>query len=121
VPVRQVELNNLTRPTAPIQAGVCETFLTRLRGMMFARPVQPGSGLLFYQERASRVDSAIHMFFVNFDLAVVWLDDDWRVVDACLARRWRPFYMPARPARYFLETHPTHLKDFTVGDIIRVR
>lgn len=89
--------------------------------MMFANPVKPGSGLLFYQERSSKADSAIHMFFVNFDLAVIWLDENWRVVDACLARRWRPFYMPAHPARYFLETHPSHLKDFSIGDIIRVR
>lgn len=64
------------------------------------------------------MDAAIHMFFCNFELGVVWINNRYQVVDTCLARRWRPFYMPAGPARYVLETHPDHLPDFQIGDQI---
>ncbi len=70
------------------------------------------------QPRENKVDAAIHMFFMNFDIAVVWLDKNLRVVDAQRARRWRPAYTPASPAKYVLETHPDRLKDYQVGDQI---
>ena len=68
------------------------------------------------QPRADRMDAAIHMFFMNFDIAVVWADKDLRVVDVQYAKRWRPFYAPARAAKYVLETHPQRLSDFKAGD-----
>jgi len=68
------------------------------------------------QPRADRVDSAIHMFFMNFDIAVVWMDSKLRVVDVQYAKRWRPAYAPSAPAKYVLETHPERLNDFHLGD-----
>lgn len=68
------------------------------------------------QPRPDRLDAAIHMFFMNFDIAVIWADEHLRVVDAKLALRWRPAYAPARAAKYVLETHPDRLKDFEIGD-----
>jgi len=46
------------------------------------------------------------MFFVFFAIAAVWLDDGGNVVDAKLARPWRPFYKPVKPARYLIEARP---------------
>lgn len=68
------------------------------------------------QPRADRLDAAIHMFFMNFDIAVIWADEHLLVVDVQLARRWRPAYAPAKAAKYVLETHPDRLKDYTIGD-----
>jgi uncharacterized membrane protein (UPF0127 family) len=56
------------------------------------------------------------MLFVWIDLAVVWINTAQQVVDVRLARRWRPAYLPARPARYVLEISPEHLEDFCIGD-----
>lgn len=68
------------------------------------------------QPRADRTDAAIHMFFMNFDIAVIWADTDLRVVDVKYAKRWHPFYAPACPAKFVLETHPLRLSDFKPGD-----
>lgn len=68
------------------------------------------------QPRADRLDASIHMFFMNFDIAVIWADNDLRVVDVKYARRWRPYYAPSKAAKFVLETHPKRLKDFQVGD-----
>jgi hypothetical protein len=70
------------------------------------------------QPSTSRIDAAIHMLFMNFDISVVWIDDQFCVVDAQLARRWRLAYMPAKAARYVLETHPERLRDFEAGDFL---
>ena len=76
----------------------------------------PEWGLLLVQGRSSRLDSAVHMLWMWFDLAVVWLDEDWVVVDVRPARRWQPFLMPARAARYVLETGITYLDRYAIGD-----
>ena len=114
---QSLHIVNQTRPLArSIQAGVCDSFITRLRGYMFTSTIQSYEGLWFVQTRASRADTSIHMFFMSFDVAVIWVDRDYRVVDTRLAKRWRPYYAPVRPALYFLETHPDRLADFHSGD-----
>ncbi len=115
--MQQVLIHNQTHPSpAPLQARYCASFLCRLRGLMFQKSLAKHEGLLMVQPRSDRVDAAIHMFFMNFDIAVIWADEQLRVVDAQLARRWRPAYAPAKAAKYVLETHPDRLDDFKIGD-----
>jgi uncharacterized membrane protein (UPF0127 family) len=115
--MQQVLIHNQTRPArTPLQAQSCDSFIGRLRGLMFRASIAPHEGLLMIQPRADRLDAAIHMFFMRFDITVVWADAALRVVDVCLARRWRPAYMPRQAALYVLETHPARLNDFKIGD-----
>jgi uncharacterized protein len=118
---RQVRITNRTRSAnGPIVARYCDSFLCRLRGLMFRRSIPDQWGLLLVEKRESRVDTSIHMFFVWFDLAVVWINNAGEVVDVRLARRWRPFYAPRRPARYTLEMAARHLQDFQIGDQLSI-
>ncbi len=64
----------------------------------------------------SRLDAAVHMLWMRFDLAIVWLDEDWLVVDVRPARRWQPFLVPANPAKYVLETDVRYQDRYTIGD-----
>jgi len=59
------------------------------------------------------------MLAMRIDLGVVWINDQGDVVDTCLARRWRPAYIPKYPAKYILEMNVAHLGDFSVGDRIQ--
>jgi len=68
------------------------------------------------QPRSDRLDAAIHMLFMNFDITTVWLDDNRCVVDTRLCRRWHPGYFPAAAARYVLEAHAARKDDFSKGD-----
>jgi len=83
---------------------------------MFTSRVEKQDGLLLVQSSDSRISSSIHMFFVFTDLAVIWINSDLRVVDKTLAKSWKPFYIPRLPARYVLETDPSRLDEFSVGD-----
>ena len=85
---------------------------------MFRRQIPDGWGLLLVQGKDSRLDAAIHMLAMWIDLGVIWINSQGEVVDTCLARRWRPAYVPKSPARYILEMNVTHLSDFSVGDRI---
>lgn len=116
-----MHITNLNRAdNAPLSARICDTFFSQLRGMLFRPPLAQHEALILVNARASRLDASIHMLGVNHDLAVAWLDADSRVVDLRLARRWRPAYFPARPARYVLEMHPSRLADFQVGDQLQL-
>lgn len=116
---RQVAIYNCTTQPQPrriVTAKYCDSFLCRLRGLTFRRSLPEDWGLLLVQPRDGRIDSSIHMLFVFFDLAVVWINEDGKVVDVRLARKWRPAYLPKKPARYVLEMAAGRLGDFQIGD-----
>lgn len=94
----------------------CDTFLTRLRGLTFRAPLAEAEGLVLVERRESRMDTSIHMFFVSFPIAAVWLDSQFRVVDKRLAEPWRPFYAANTPAQYVLEAAPGLLQKISIGD-----
>ena len=94
----------------------CASFLCRLRGLTFRRRLPEGEALLLVGGRVSRLETAIHMFFVFFPIAAIWLDGEGRVVDARLARPFRPLYVPRSPARDVLEGPPELLERVAVGE-----
>lgn len=97
----------------------CSSYLCRLRGLMFRRCLGDDEGLLLVGRREGRIDAAIHMFFVFFPIAAVWLNGAGYVVDAQLARPFRPFYVPRTPAKDVLEGPPALLEQVQVGQRIR--
>ncbi|MDD5370001.1 MAG: DUF192 domain-containing protein [Anaerolineaceae bacterium] len=115
--MQQIIVHNQTAPlSTALRVGYANSFISRLRGLMFTRQLPRDAGLLLVQDRENRVEAAIHMFFVGYNLGTVWLNTAGEVVDRCLARAWRPFYMPSRPALYTLEIHPDRLSEFKPGD-----
>jgi uncharacterized membrane protein (UPF0127 family) len=97
----------------------CTSFLCRLQGLTFRRTLGSSEGLLLVGRRENRADAAIHMFFVFFPIAAVWLDKSGQVVDAQLARPFRPLYVPRGPARDVLEGPPSLLRRVQIGDRLR--
>jgi uncharacterized membrane protein (UPF0127 family) len=115
----QLTVWNVTRGDQ-LQWGVrrCASFLCRLRGLTFRRRL--GSDLLLLVGSSEgRLETAIHMLFVFFPIAAVWLDGEGFVVDRCLARPFRPLYVPRARARDVLEGPPELLSQVSVGDLLR--
>jgi uncharacterized membrane protein (UPF0127 family) len=83
---------------------------------MFRGRLEPGEGLLMVERKASRSATAIHMLFMAFPIAVVWMDEAFRVVDKALAKPWRLAYVPAQAACYTLEAEPGLLDHVQIGD-----
>jgi uncharacterized membrane protein (UPF0127 family) len=116
-----VKIINETNPqTRLIRAKYCQSFLCQLRGLMLVRGIQDDEGLLLVQGSDSRINSSIHMMFMRIDLAVIWINHEFFVVDKVLARRWKPGYLPKSPARYVLETGVSHFPEYNIGDKVRL-
>lgn len=99
---------------------LCDSFLCHLRGLTFRRKLADEEGLLLVGRCESRVDTAIHMFFVFFPIAVLWLDAAGTVVDARLASPFGPLYVPRAPARDVLEGPPSLLERVSIGERLRM-
>ena len=83
---------------------------------MFSRDLQPDSGVMLVDKDESKANASIHMFFMNYDITVLWLDKNMVVVDKVLAKKWRPYYAPEKPAQYILELHESKFSEYAVGD-----
>jgi uncharacterized membrane protein (UPF0127 family) len=114
---RSITVVNLNKPIGkPAVVGYGDTFLLKLRGLMFRPRLDLDDGLLLVEKRDSRLDTSIHMFFVPFDLAVFWINSDMTVVDKVIAKSWKPAYFPKADAKYTLEIHPDRWADYEIGD-----
>ena len=123
IPMPQtIHINNLTKAIEnPANVGYCDTFLCKLRGLMFRTRLSLNEGLLLVEKRDSRLDTSIHMFFVPFDLAVFWINSEMTVVDKIIAKSWKPAYFPKADARYTLEIHPDRFGDYETGDKVEFK
>ncbi|MCB8976982.1 MAG: DUF192 domain-containing protein [Ardenticatenaceae bacterium] len=110
-----VESGNVLIP----QAKWCDSFGSKLRGFTFRRTLGPQDGLVLVEAKDNRVNTAIHMLFVFFDLGVIWVNDAGEVVGTVVAQSWRPSYMPPAPARYVIEGQPELVNQVKVGDHIQ--
>jgi uncharacterized membrane protein (UPF0127 family) len=88
---------------------------------MFRARLDPDDGLLLVEKRDSRLDTSIHMLFVPFDLAVIWINSDMTVADKVIAKSWKPAYFPKADARYTLEIHPDRFGDYEIGDKVEFK
>ncbi len=114
---RYISIENVDRRIdGALRIKYCDTFLTQLRGFTLHSDLARDEGLVLVGKRDSRLDSSIHMFFVSFDLAVIWISSKMEIVDKVLARSWKPAYFSKQPAQYVLEVHPDRWEEFQVGD-----
>lgn len=102
----------------PLRIKYCDSFLTQLRGFTLRPSLARDEGLVLVGSRDSRLESSIHMLFVSFDLAVIWINSQMQIVDRVLAKSWRPAYFSKQPAKYVLEVHPARWDEFQIGDTV---
>lgn len=120
--MRRVQILNRNRALQlPLEVDYCTSFLCKLRGLSWRRHLALGHGLLMAEAGESRLNTAIHMLGMAFDLSIIWLDSDLRVVDVRPAWRWRSFLTPRKAARYVIECRLERLEEFQIGDQIELQ
>ena len=115
-----VKISNISLPFTVVNVKYCDTFWSKFIGLMFSRELKPDHGIILVMEKESRINTSIHMMFMNYDLTVLWLDKELVIVDKVLARKWIPFYFPKNPAQYVVELHPSKFSEYSIGDKISV-
>jgi uncharacterized membrane protein (UPF0127 family) len=83
---------------------------------MFVRSLPDNAGIVLVDTVESRINTSIHMLFMNFDITTVWVDTNYRVVDVVLAKKWHLAYFPKKAAKYVIEISTSHIDDFHIGD-----
>ena len=82
---------------------IADTEIKQTLGLMFSRRNKFNYCLIFKRPNSSILGSSIHMMFVFYPIAVIFLDENKKVVD--IKKKIVPFwfYMPKKPAKYILE------------------
>jgi len=84
-----------------MRVELCDTTWKKMKGLMFRRGLD--HVLLFVNKKESRINMAIHSFFVFFPFDAIYLDSRGMVVDAETITPFRMNYTPSRPAQYLAE------------------
>jgi len=97
-----------------------DTFFSRFMGLMGRKDIDQSTGLVLVLDKESRINAAIHMLFMRFNIAVIWLSEDFKVIDKIIAKKWHLSYQPQAAAKYILETNPANFSLFDIGDKIQI-
>jgi uncharacterized membrane protein (UPF0127 family) len=114
--LKMVKIRNSSSPFTVVNLKYCDTFLSRFIGLMFSKELKPDYGLIMVEKNETRINTAIHMMFMNYDITVLWLDKSMVIVDKALAKRWFPIYSSRKPAQYVIELHHSKFSEYSVGN-----
>lgn len=103
-----------------LEAWYFDNFFSRLKGLMFKNKISLNQAGLFINKNENIVDSAIHMLFMNFDIAVFWLDKTNTIVDKRIAKKWGLIYYPDVKSHKILETHPEIFETLQIGEELTI-
>jgi uncharacterized protein len=109
-------VDNISNPSNSIHAVLADSFLSKLRGLMFKKSLDYQAGLLLAEKSESRINTSIHMLFMNFDICAVWINKSFQVVDVKFAKKWKLAFFPVSPAQYVLELNSGQMNQFHIGD-----
>ncbi len=103
-----------------LQGVVADTFLSRAFGLMFSFTLPKGACLVL--DSCSLRSNPLHMLFVFFPLDILWLDEQFRIVDKRLTvRPFVPFVPSSVPSRYIVEMTAGQGHHFALGDRLVVK
>jgi len=92
-----------------------ESFSTRLKGLMFQKEMAPGEGLLI------RPCQQVHTHFMRFPIDVIFLSEQWQVVEViCDMEPWR-FSPLVKEAVMVLEVPAGAAGTTGPGDVLELR
>ena len=115
----QITVENQTHLIShSLKLDICKSHYDRFLGLMFRKYLKSGEGLLFLGSGESRINFSIHMFFMRFRIAAIWLDKDYKIVDMKICYPWRLYYAPEKPAMFLIETTPDIMTEYSKGDIL---
>lgn len=114
--MKTIQIINNAQPEIKITVNWCSSFFSKLKGLMFVKFLPDNTGIILVDSSESRINTAIHMLFMNFDIATVWINKNHQVVDVVYAKKWHLSFFPKKPAQYVLEINTSHIDDFNIGD-----
>jgi uncharacterized membrane protein (UPF0127 family) len=117
--MKNIKIAKLSKSSSPgpvVYVKICDTFFSKFKGLMFSGELKPDEGIIIVEKSESRMNTAIHMMFMNYDITVLWLDKKMVVIDKVLAKKWAFYYAPKSPAQYVVELHQSKFTEYSIGN-----
>lgn len=111
-----LRISNLSKPITTVETTLADSFFSKFLGLMFRKSISFDDGLLLAENSESRINTSIHMLFMNFDICAIWINNKYQVVDVRHAKKWHLAYFPQSAAQFVLELNTSRLQDFAIGD-----
>lgn len=110
-------LENVTRKKELVKrVRFADSFLAKARGLMFERKERFNYALVFPFGGEVRLGASIHMLFVFFPIAAVYLDSKKVVVDIAFLKPFAVNYTPKKPAAFLVEMPVENAGEIRIGD-----
>jgi hypothetical protein len=112
-------IKNITKDKILAQnCNICRNFLTRGLGLMFKKKMTP-TVLAFRKQNTA----AIHTYFVKHYLDILFLNDQWEVIDLIEGLQPKNFYTPKQKAMFVVELPEGAIakSKTSVGDVINFK
>jgi len=108
-----VEIFNISKNKKICNVKEAKSFFSRAMGLMFRRKLKKEEGLLIELS----LGKSIHSFFMRFPIDLIFLDENFRVVELTTLNPWR-FYIPKKKVKWVLEVNEGVIKEknIEIGD-----
>ena len=72
-------VQNVSHPVDhALQVELCDSFFSRFRGLMLRGSIGENEGIILVENADSIMNATIHMLFMKFDIAVIWINDQMK-------------------------------------------
>jgi hypothetical protein len=109
-------INKSTNKVVMQNVRIAHSFFAKLRGLMFERKANFNYALIMPLDRETRIRASIHMLFVFFPIAVLFIDENKRVVDKALLKPFTLNYTPKAKCKYIIELPAEKFDEFAIND-----
>ena len=105
-----------------IKIEMANSFFKRFLGLMFKSKCEYPLLLEIPQSIKTKERSSIHSFFMRFELAIVFIDNEDIVYEIANLKPWR-YYIPKKGAKYIIEFDKNNFEnyDLKIGDEIELK
>lgn len=100
---------------------LCNTIFSKFKGLIFTRKLKNKQGIIIPLNQEKISQAAIHMLFVFYNIDVLWLDKDYKIVD--LRRNLKPFTFakPRNKAKYIVELPADSTSNINIGSKLQIK
>lgn len=108
--------NHTKKRTIIERVKYAESFIAKLKGLMFEKEQCFDYALVFEFGKETRISASIHSLFVFFPFSAVYLDSNKRVVDIAIIKPFKLNYTPKKKAKYLVELPVKKTNQIKLGD-----
>ena len=108
-------INKENSQTLSAKAKVADSFLKRLRGLMFKKSIGEDEALIFYKA------ASIHTFFMRFPIDIIFLNKESKVIKICPnLKPWKMVFCLKSAITIEFQANKASINSLKIGDTLEI-